>query len=272
MRKRTKWLLLAMAAVLLIAALSGCKAKRVKETEETTFGIDVARYQGTIDWQQVAQSGVDFAMVRVGYRGMEDGVIKPDPNARYNMQEAQRCGIKLGVYFFSTAITQEEAIEEADWVADYISQYAITYPVAYNCEGFGEMSSRQYTLTKAERTNFALAFLETIEDHGYEAMFYASKNEMEEDAKWEVSRIFEDYKVWVAQYPKDPYPQTRSSDYSGTHQMWQYTREGTVAGIDAPVDMDIAYFGYEGVNKPMSKEPPDRLPGPGGYADHDRGI
>lgn len=257
MRKRVRWIALLLVASMVMGLLPGCKPKRVKETEEITFGIDVARYQGTIDWQQVAASGVDFAMVRVGYRSLEDGIIKEDVNARYNMQEANHYGIKLGVYFFSTAVSEEEAIEEANWVADYISRYAITYPVAYNCEGFGEQGNRQYTLTKSERTTFALAFLKTIEEHGYDAMFYASKNEMEGDAKWEVSRIQEEYKVWVAQYPADPYPQTRESSYTGPHQMWQYTREGTVDGITQPVDMDVAYFGYEGINEPMSDEPPE---------------
>lgn len=92
------------------------------ETDEITFGIDVARYQGTIDWAQVATSGVEFAMVRVGYRTDKSREIVADSNARYNMQEAQKNGIKLGAYFFSTAVNEEEAKAEADWTADYISQ------------------------------------------------------------------------------------------------------------------------------------------------------
>ena len=104
----------------------------VKETHETTHGIDVAKYQGTIDWEAAASSGIDFAMVRVGYRSKSDGTIVEDSNARYNLQEAQKYGIKLGVYFFSTAISEEEAVEEANWVADLIARYPITYPVAYD--------------------------------------------------------------------------------------------------------------------------------------------
>ena len=257
MRKRIRVLSLCLVAAMLLGLLSGCKPKRVKETEETTYGIDVARYQGTIDWQQVAASGVDFAMVRVGYRTMEDGRIVADSNARYNMQEAQQYGIKLGAYFFSTAVTEEEATEEADWVAEFISQYSITYPVAFNCEGFDDPANRQYSLSKAERTDLALVFLKAIEKHGYEPMFYASKNEMENETKWEISRIENDYKVWVAQYPENPYPATPASSYSGKHQMWQYTREGTVDGITQSVDMDVAYFGYEGINEPMNEEPPE---------------
>ncbi len=92
------------------------------ETQEITLGIDVAKYQGTINWKAVADSGVDFAMIRVGYRTLKTGEIIADANAKYNMQEASKYGIKVGVYFFSTAISAEEAIAEANWVADYIAQ------------------------------------------------------------------------------------------------------------------------------------------------------
>ena len=243
----------------LVFSLGGCKkevTRTTKETEELTFGIDVARYQGTIDWAQVADSGIDFAVIRVGYRAMADGVIKPDSNARYNLQEASRAGIPMGVYFFSTAVSEEEAREEAAWTAELISQYPITYPVVYDCEGFMESSSRQYHLTKQERTDIALAFLETIEKLGYEGMFYASKNDMTDDARWEVSRIEKDYKIWVAQYPELPYPTTPASSYTGEHQMWQYSMNGTIPGISQPVDLDIAYFGYDGIEPPKNPEPP----------------
>lgn len=248
-------------------ALDGGK---VKETEEITFGIDVAKYQGTIDWEDVAASGVDFAMVRLGYRGLVEGEITEDTNARYNLQEAARAGLKLGAYFFSTAITKEEAIEEANWVADFLAPYPITYPVAYNCEGFDDPENRQYSLSRRERTDIALAFLKQIEKRGYEAMFYASKNEMEENTKWEVTRIEGDYKIWVAQYPELPYPQTEQSSYSRVHQMWQFTREGKVPGIPVGVDVDIAYFGYSGTRDPLSKEVvPDAKPDPEALMDFD---
>ena len=219
-------------------------AGSVAESGETTFGIDVARYQGTIDWSQVAASGVQFAMIRVGYRTQKTGEIVADTNAKYNMQEAQANGIKIGAYFFSTAVTTDEAVQEADWVADYISQYQITYPVAFNCEGFENADSRQYAMTQSERTDMAIAFLNEIYNRGYTPMFYAAKNEMLGDAKWDTSRIEKTYKIWVSQYPSVPYPQTAQSDYTGTHAMWQYTNQGTVAGISKPVDVDIAYFGY----------------------------
>ncbi len=227
------------------------------ETDEITFGIDVARYQGTIDWAQVAASGIDFAMVRVGYRMDKSREIVADSNARYNMQEAQKNGIKLGVYFFSTAVSEEEAKAEADWTADYIAQYQITYPVAFDCEGFERAESAQYGLSAAQRTDIAIAFLNRIYERGYTPMFYSSMHEMTGDAKWETSRIEKNYRIWVSQYPSSPYPQTEKSSYGGVHAMWQYTNRGTVAGISQPVDVNIAYFGYEGTAGAQSEEKPE---------------
>lgn len=252
-------LIVILAGVL--AAFAGCdQHKRVtNEIEAVTLGIDVARYQGTIDWKEVSASDIDFAIVRIGYRGMEDGEIKHDPNGRYNMQEAAENGIPLGVYFFSTAVTEEEAEEEAEWVAEVISGYPITYPVVYDCENFNDPESRQYFLGKTERTNIALAFLKTIEKHGYEGMFYASKVDMEQEKAWEISRIEENYKIWVAQYPALPYPETAETSYSGIHHMWQYSMEGNVPGIRQPVDLNIAYFGYDGIEPPHSKNVPEKV-------------
>lgn len=227
------------------------------ETQELTLGIDVAKYQGTIDWKKVAASGVDFAMVRVGYRTLKTGEIIADANAKYNMQEAPKYGIKVGVYFFSTAVTIDEAIEEANWVADYIAKYKITYPVVFNCEGYEDPENRQYSLNKTQRTDIAIAFLEKIVDRGYSPMFYASKGELEKDAKWESSRFPDSYRIWVAQYPSVPYPQTEKSTYSGRHDMWQYTNKGTVPGISKPVDMNVAYFGFKNTQGPQDSEAPE---------------
>lgn len=257
-----RYLLLFFILAVLLAVFSGCKRykRMTKETDSVTMGIDVARYQGTIDWQEVAANGdVDFAIVRIGYRGMADGIIKEDPNGRYNLQEAAKAGIPLGVYFFSTAITEEEAKEEAAWVAEMISGYPITYPVVYDCENFNDPGSRQYFMSKQERTDIALVFLKAIEKKGYEGMFYASKVDMELEKSWEVSRIEEDYKIWVAQYPALPYPDTRESSYSGTHHMWQYSMEGVVSGIRQNVDLNIAYFGYDGIEPPHGKKIPDAV-------------
>ena len=232
---------------------------RVAETDQVTIGIDVARYQGTIDWAQVAASGIDFAMVRVGYRADVSREICADTNAQYNMQEAQKNGIKVGAYFFSTATTVEEAKEEADWVADYISRYQITYPVAFDCEGFDKPDSAQYHLTNAERTDIAIAFMQEIYNRDYTPMFYASMGELTASAKWDTSRIESTYRIWVSQYPSAPYPETAKSSYSGTHAMWQYTNRGTVAGISRSVDVNVAYFGYEGTAEAVNPDTPEEV-------------
>lgn len=229
------------------------------ENENISIGIDVARYQGVIDWQQVAASGVQFAMIRVGYRTQSGGEICEDSTAKYNMQEATKNGIRIGAYFFSTAVSKEEAQEEADWAADYISQYQITYPVAYNCEGYGREDSRQFGLDKAARSDAALAFLERISERGYTPMFYAAKNEMEGDKDWNISAISAKYKVWVSQYPSAPYPQTEESTYSRDHAMWQYTNRGTIPGIPKNVDMNVAYFGYDTAAEAQSNEAPEEV-------------
>ena len=251
------------AIILILLLLSGCKkeVRVTKEIETESKGIDVARYQGTIDWNEVAKADVDFAIVRVGYRTMMDGVITEDTNGRYNLQEASRVGVPVGVYFFSTAITEEEAKEEAAWIADMIAGYPITYPVVYDCENFNDPESRQYGMSKQERTGVALAFLEAVEKQGYEGMFYASKGDMESEKEWLISQIENEYKVWVAQYPEKPYPETPESSYQGSHHMWQYTTDGVVPGIKQPVDLNIAYFGYDGIEPAKSEVvPPEAKP------------
>ena len=268
MRKRCCLRYYLLLCLTCLVCFTGCGQKRVtKETEEMTYGIDVARYQGTIDWQEVGGE-VDFAMIRLGYRGMEDGQIKEDSNARYNLQQCSRAGIPMGVYFFSTAISEEEAEEEARWAADMIAQYPITYPVVYDCEGYSDPDSRQYGMSAGERTDIALVFLETIEKLGYEGMFYSSKNELA--SAWQTGRIEEDYKIWVAQYPDVPYPGTPQSSYTGVHQMWQYTKEGTVSGITQPVDRNVAYFGYDGIEPAKDDTPPEEaFPDPEAMMDFD---
>jgi len=245
-----------VTVLLVISLFSGC-ASRVKETDEITKGIDVARYQGTIDWSRVATSSVDFAIIRVGYRTSSDGTIVEDSNARYNLQEAQKNGIQLGAYFFSTAVSEEEAVEEANWTADILDQYSITYPVAYDCEGYTDPDSRQYELTIKERTDIAMAFLKAIEKRGYEGMFYSSKNELELNNWWQTDRIEKEYKIWVAQYPGTGLSLEEGSSYKGTHHIWQYTTDGVVPGISQGVDMNVAYFGYADINEPISKIPPE---------------
>lgn len=211
------------------------------ETDEITVGIDVAEFQGNIDWKEAAASGIDFAMVRIGYRSLGSGVLKEDACARYNLQEADANGIKLGAYFFSTAVTLEEAREEAAWAAELLAGYPITYPVAYNCEGFQNTSSRQYGLSSEERSAIASVFLDEIEAAGYTGMFYASKNELTDNLLWETDQLELRYRIWVARYGLTG---TDRPDYSGDYVMWQYTNQGSVPGISTYVDLDMAYVEY----------------------------
>ncbi len=214
------------------------------EVSGVTMGIDVSKYQGNINWGKVKAAGVEFAMIRVGYRAKTTGEIFEDPTARYNMQEAQNAGIMIGAYFFSSAVTQEEARAEAAFTKNIIAKYKITYPVAYNCEDFQSPDSRQYGLDSSTRTALACAYLDEIALGGYTTMFYASQGELESNAQWDNATLASNYKIWLPQYPTKPYPDTNASEYSGTHDMWQYTSQGNVDGIPRKTDVNIAYFKY----------------------------
>ena len=217
-------------------------AQGTRGSSGLSYGIDVSKWQDKIDWQAVKNTGIDFAIIRVGYRTQKTGVIMEDPYARYNLQEASKAGIKMGAYFFSTAVTQEEAVEEAAWLCSVIDQYPITYPVVYNCEGFRNEGNRQYGMSKEARTDMAVAFLDYVKAKGYSPMFYAARNELTDSSDWDTDRLASKYPIWVSQYPTIPYPETPRSTYDGEHAMWQYTSQGTVDGISKPVDVNVAYF------------------------------
>lgn len=231
-----------------------------QESAAITLGIDVSKWQGRIDWNQAAASGVEFAIIRVGFRTDDTGEIFADPYAAYNLEHASAAGIQVGAYFFSTAVKTEEAVEEAAWTADFLAGYPVTYPVAYNCEGFLSPDSRMYGLTREERTRNALAFLEAVEDAGYQPLFHASRHDLTDGESWDTEQIDARYPVWVAQYPSAPYPDTESSDYTGAHTMWQYTSQGSVPGIAVYADLNVAYFKYEQTASP--KRPGAAAPAP----------
>ncbi len=222
------------------------KPKEVEgETDDITLGVDVSKFQETIDWEQVAAAGVDFAMVRTGYRKSVAGEIVEDECARYNLQEAAEHGVRLGAYFFSTAVSEAEALEEADWVCEFLKGYPITYPVVYNCEGFQDETSRQYGMTVEERSALAQVFLNRVEEAGYTGMFYAARSELQDSLFWDTEALEQRYRIWVAQYLDQVYPDIDGPEYDGSFAMWQYTDQGTVPGIRTVVDLNVAYFGYE---------------------------
>ncbi|MEE1278745.1 MAG: GH25 family lysozyme [Acutalibacteraceae bacterium] len=230
---------------------SRVEAETIKVKKGVAHGIDVSKWQGKIDWQKVAKSGINFAVIRVGFRG-EDGKIYPDENADYNIQQAEKNGILVGVYFFSTAKTENEAKEEAAFTADKIKGYKISLPVVYDCEGYKNTDSRMFSLSADERTQNALAFLQSIEKYGYKGMFYGSKNDLEDANIWNVKLLEKQYKIWVAQYSSPTYPQKENPDYYGKYDMWQYTNRGIVPGVDGNCDMVLSYSEYK-ESKPIDK-------------------
>lgn len=196
-----------------------------------SMGIDVSHHQGRINWAQVKESGVEFAIIRVGYRGQTSGGIYEDAYFKTNMNGAISNGIKVGVYFYSTAINENEALEEAAWVVKKIAPYSVTYPVVYDFEDFN--SKRCVNVDGSQATSNALTYLNFVRANGYEPMMYANKN----DITKRMSRSSFNCKFWLAHY-------TSQTDYTGNVNMWQYTSKGTVPGISGWVDMNIAYFNY----------------------------
>ena len=220
-----------------------------------SYGVDVSKWQGLIDWKAVKNTGIQFAFIRIGYRG-EDGIIREDEFAKYNLQEAYKNGIMLGVYFFSTAVNEEEVIEEAEWTLKYIEGYSISYPVVYDCEGFRYETSRMYKLTAGERTDIALKYLDKINENGYDAMFYGARNELWDSECWDIEKIDQKYKVWVAIYSKITYPIQDKPEYNRRVDAWQFSNKGNIAGINTDVDLVVCYF-----KKKMSlPKNPDAIP------------
>ena len=254
---RFKAFLMAVAIFLSVAVPQISVQAAPNEVAQAALGIDVSRYQNMIDWDQVAASGVQFDMIRIRYRPQATGILNEDHYATYNLQEAQRVGLKVGAYFFSAAVNEAEAVEEAVFTANMIDKYKITFPVAFDCEGFRDATSRQYGLGKEVRTLLAVKFLDTIAARGYTPMFYASRNEMTDNRDWDMN-ILNKYKVWVSQYPAEPFPITPASSYAGVQAMWQYTSKAAIPGIVGNVDMNVSYFNYDGIAEP--KDPSGAAP------------
>lgn len=222
---------------------SGVKveADKLEVKKGKANGVDVSKWQGKINWKSVKNAGIDFAIIRIGFRG-EDGVIYKDDYADYNIQQADKAGLLIGVYFFSTAKTTAEATEEAKWTTENIAGYPISYPVVYDCEGFTSQNSRMYSLSNSIRTENALAFLNHVKSAGYEGMFYAAKSELQGEKYWNTARIEAAFPIWLANFTSTPYPNTETPDYSGEYSIWQYTNKGSVNGITGNVDLSVSYF------------------------------
>ena len=199
--------------------------------QQETRGVDVSKYQGDIDWNQVKAAGYEFAIIRVGYRGYGSGALVEDSHFRQNIQGATAAGLQIGLYFYSQAINEEEAVEEASMVLRLCSGYRLDYPIYFDTEKVAGDTGRADSLSRAERTACAVAFCETIRNAGYTAGVYSY-------ASWFYNQLnmsnFGNYQIWIAQY-RDVL------DFSGRYNMWQYASDGCVPGISKLCDLNIAY-------------------------------
>ena len=193
----------------------------------TSRGIDVSKFQGTIDWNAVKADGITFAIIRCGYRGYGTGALVEDATYRRNIQGAINAGLKVGVYFYSQAINEAEAVEEASMVLSLVSGYSLPLGVYYDTEYVA--GGRANAISAAQRTACAVAFCETIRNAGYKAGVYSY-------ASWFYNNLnfanISKYNIWIAQY-RD----TLSFNYK--YNIWQYTGSGRVNGISTAVDMNI---------------------------------
>lgn len=198
------------------------------DTWTSEIGMDVSSHQGDIDWQKAAADGISFAMIRVGYRGYESGLLNLDDHFVQNIEDASAAGLQVGVYFFSQAMNAEEAEEEAAYVLQAIAPYTITCPVVYDME-YASDHDRILSMNATEKTETASAFCQKIKEAGYTPMIYGSES-------WMTSEInlssLADYEFWVASY-------TSTMDYIYAYSMWQFTEKGTVDGISGNVDLNL---------------------------------
>ncbi len=196
-----------------------------------TMGIDVSKWNGSIDWNAVKNSGVSYVIIRVGYRGSSQGALIEDSTFKTNIKGATAVGLKVGVYFFTQAVDEVEAVQEASMVLDRISGYKISYPVFLDVESSGGRGDK---IDSATRTAVCKAFCSTIQNAGYTAGIYANKT-------WLTNKMdagsLSSYKIWLAQYAASP-------TYTGRYDLWQYKTTGKVSGISGNVDLNLSYLGY----------------------------
>ena len=197
------------------------------KTENTKIGIDVSKWQEEIDWEKVKNSGVEFAIIRVGYQTEYDGENVIDPYFTQNIEGAKAVGLPVGIYFYSYARTAEQATEQAQWVTEQLSDYEIDLPIAFDWESwtsFNTTGMSFYTINKVANT-----FLNKITDNGYKAMLYGSESYLKDI--WYPSK----YDTWLAHY-------TAKTNYDGDYFLWQMCDTGKIDGIDTYVDINIMYL------------------------------
>ena len=193
------------------------------DTITSQVGIDVSAHQQEIDWQRVAKSGVQFAILRVGYRGYTEGAIQEDAYFEQNLEGAIDAGLDVGVYFFSQAIDEQEAREEARFVLDKISGYLLAFPVFFDWEKIG---------SEARSDTMDLAFCTEIRNAGYQAGLYFNQQLGYEELHLP---SLQTYTFWLAEYNDTP-------SFAYHFDLWQYSASGTVDGIEGDVDLNLAFF------------------------------
>ncbi len=211
------------------------KTDEILERADAIFGIDVSKWNHEIDWEKVSAENVKYAIVRCGYRGSSTGSLVEDPNFKMNMEGAADAGIKTGVYFFTQAVTEVEAVEEASMVIALCQNYQISYPIFIDTEGAGG-NGRADSLGTSERSKICQAFCETIRSAGYQAGIYASKNWYQNNL--DITKFSGDNVIWLAEYREQP-------SYGGVYQLWQYTSGGRINGIEGSVDLNLSFMDYE---------------------------
>ncbi len=215
-----------------------CQSDLMKYYEDgrlvSFVGTDISKYQDYVDFVKLKKAGVDFVMLRVGARGYGTGQLVLDEYFLDNIKRATDAGLEVGVYFFSQAITEDEAIEEANMVLENIKDYQITYPVAFDMEYIPNDTARIDNLSKSEKTKIAKAFLDTVQAAGYKPMIYGNK-------EWLIKQIdmskLTGYDVWLSQQEDIP-------DYPYKFAMWQYSNDATIDGIAGYANLDISFIDY----------------------------
>ena len=199
-------------------------------TGESVLGIDVSTHQKEIDWQQVKEAGVEFVMIRIGYRGSVEGLLFEDEWAQRNYKGAKKAGLKVGGYFFSQSISPEEAKEEAEYALKIIKGWRLDMPLVYDWE-FIQEGYRTDVVDARLLTDCTRAFCETVEAEGYRPMVYFNADQSRKQLYLEE---LTDYDFWLALY-------TDQMTYEYQVDMWQYTDTGSVPGIEGDVDINL-YF------------------------------
>lgn len=198
------------------------------------IGVDISRYQKDVNFEALKADGIDFVMIRLGARGYKTGELQLDEYFEENIKKASEAGLDIGIYFYSQAVTPQEAVEEAALVLEHIKNYKIEYPIAFDMEFVENDDCRVETLTNQERTAVAAAFLNHIKAAGYTPMLYGNP-------EWLLKRIdvskFTESCIWLAEEADIP-------TYPYRYEMWQYTTKGQVSGIDGFVDLNISFVDY----------------------------